>query len=116
MRYGKKSLLLGVVFFSCSLVAPPPMFSETKEKMMAEQTVDMSSDELPCSMEAKIRKITVAELSEKVKDFNAGDPLLYALLAILSGAEKDTCYYVEAKDLQKVFLHKSMLDISDSEV
>lgn len=70
----------------------------------------------PCYLEEKVHKITVEELSEKVKDFTDGDPLFYTLLSIFSYTKNGACYYADGKDLQKVFLNKSIIDLSDLEV
>lgn len=90
--------------------------SEAKEKSAAEDRAIVEARAAPCFSEERVQKITSAKLSEKLKDFQNGDPLFYALLSVFSEAKKDTCYYAEGKDLRQIFMNKTMLDLSDREV
>ncbi len=105
MGFGKVGLLFGIALSFYCFIAPAPALSAV-----------LNPADNPCYSEGKIRRITVEELYEKAKSFEEGDPLFYSLLTIFADAQKDTCYYADGKDLQKVFLNKSILDLSNSEV
>lgn len=106
-----------MAFFTCMIVTAMPAFpSEVQERSSAENKAASVPADRPCSFDEKIHKISVEEVSEKLKGFDKGDPLFYTLLSIISDSDKDTCYYVEGKDLQKTFLNKAMLDLSDTKV
>ena len=116
MRFGKRSLFfeLALLFFIITTAAPA--LAETTEKVATEHTPIIRPAERPCPSEETVHKITIEELSGKVKDFTEGDPLFFTLLSMFSNAKKDACYYVDGKDLQKIYVNKAILDLSDSEV
>jgi hypothetical protein len=105
MRFGKKGLLFGIALSFYCFIEAAPAFSAA-----------VNPSDNPCYSEGVIHRITVEELYEKAKNFEEGDPLFYSLLWVFSDAKRDTCYYADGKDLQKVFLNKGILDMSNSEV
>lgn len=116
MGVGKKNLLCALALVSYCINTATPVFSDMKEQPRVGNTAVIRSVEKPCSSNETVHKVTSDELSEKVKDFDEGDPLFYSLFSIFSGAKKDTCYYAEGKDFQKIFLNKTILDLSDTEL
>jgi hypothetical protein len=115
MGVSKKRVLVAVGFLLWCMNTANPAFSDTNEQSLAGNETVMRAAEKPCTGEKLIYKITADQLSDAAQNFNDGDPLFRSLFSIFSEARKDACYYVEGKDIQKLFLTKDALDFSHSE-
>ena len=110
--YGfRKEKYYSAMLISYLLNANPIVSSEFKHRQLSDNKI-ISCDKQPQFFDQKVYKITINEISDKLKDFeklektDKGDPFFYSLLSLAEKAEKGLTYCADGEDLRKLFIHE----------